>query len=58
MLKRQLSVALLALEEFAQCDLNEQNCSGFQVANTRIQNRAKRALETVEDIEADAKGEL
>lgn len=34
-----------ALELFAKCDLNEQTCASFEVANRRIRNLANRALQ-------------
>lgn len=33
-----------ALLELSQCDLNEYNCSSFEVANRRIRNIANRAI--------------
>lgn len=35
----------LALDEFATCNLTDENCANLDVANRRIRNIARRALE-------------
>lgn len=32
------------LKQFSECNLSEENCASFDVANKRIRNLAKRAL--------------
>jgi hypothetical protein len=45
-----MEAMLHALQTFAACDLNEHNCSGFHVANSRIRNIAFNALDA-DDLE-------
>lgn len=49
--ERKLRIALDALEQFSQCNLNEDNCANLDIATQRIRNVATVALAKIKRIE-------
>lgn len=45
-LRARIGALEAALEQFAECNLNDDNCASLEVASKRIQNIAKAALAT------------